>query len=95
MPPVTSSVSQSCFCSDSRLTPFLQGPSSVATVCSTGGTACTSTSDLQAIETWYEGYCNDKAVTTASSSAAGSTSTSSSGSSSGSTSSKSTTGNTW
>lgn len=86
VPPVTSTADSSCFCGDSRLTPFLQGTSGVSQVC--GASSCTSTTDLQTIEAWYENYCNAKAATTTSSSGSASTSTSSdsnSSSSSGST----------
>ncbi|KAM3077576.1 hypothetical protein ACMFMG_006912 [Clarireedia jacksonii] len=76
-----SSSYNSCFCSDSRLTPFLQGTSGVSSVC--GAASCTSSTDLQTIESWYEGYCNEKtAATTTTSSSGSSTATSSSNSSS-------------
>ncbi|ESZ96270.1 hypothetical protein SBOR_3325 [Sclerotinia borealis F-4128] len=84
VPPVTADVSSSCFCADSTLTPFLTGTAGVSSVC--GATSCTSTADLQSIETWYEQYCNTgSASTTTSSSGSASTSDSSSGSSSDST----------
>lgn len=76
-PPASSTTDSSCFCSDARLTPFLQGTSGVSTVC--GAASCTSATDLQAIESWYESYCNVKATTTTTtSSGSGSTATSSS-----------------
>jgi hypothetical protein len=59
-PPHIATTSQSCFCSDPRLTPFLQGPSGVSSVCTAA--SCTSTSDLQAIENWYESYCGVKGI---------------------------------
>ncbi|TGO52719.1 hypothetical protein BCON_0136g00140 [Botryotinia convoluta] len=84
IPPVTADVSSSCFCADSRLTPFLTGTAGVSSVC--GAASCTSDTDLQSIETWYQQYCNTQsASTTTSSSGSSATSSSSSGSSSGST----------
>lgn len=76
-PPVTTDVSSSCFCADSRLLPFLTGTAGVSSVC--GAASCTSTTDLQTIETWYEQYCNTASTTTSSSGSAA-TSSSSSGS---------------
>jgi len=55
VPPVVSTVSSDCFCSDSRLTPFLQGPSGVQSVC-TAAAGC-STNEYQAIEDWYSNLC--------------------------------------
>ncbi|ATZ46454.1 hypothetical protein BCIN_01g10450 [Botrytis cinerea B05.10] len=82
-PPARADVSSSCFCSDSRLTPFLAGTTGVSQVC--GAASCTSDTDLQSIETWYQQYCNTQsASTTTSSSGSAATSSSSSGSSSGS-----------
>ncbi|TEY57127.1 hypothetical protein BOTCAL_0221g00200 [Botryotinia calthae] len=83
-PPARADVSSSCFCADSRLTPFLTGTAGVSSVC--GAASCTSDTDLQSIETWYQQYCNTQsASTTTSSSGSAATSSSSSGSSSGST----------
>jgi hypothetical protein len=80
-PPVTSTTDSSCFCSDSRLKPFLEGTSGVSSVC--GAASCTSSTDLQAIESWYESYCNIKSTTgTTTSSSSSSTGTSSSSNSS-------------
>ena len=56
-PPVTPSVSSSCFCGDPRLQPFLQtGTAGVESVC--GATSCTDTADLEKIQSWYDSYCN-------------------------------------
>ncbi|PQE12674.1 integral membrane protein [Rutstroemia sp. NJR-2017a BBW] len=80
-PPAKSTTDSSCFCSDSRLTPFLQGTSGVSSVC--GAASCTSSTDLQTIESWYESYCNVKSTTgTTTSSSSSSTGTSSSSNSS-------------
>ncbi|APA06528.1 hypothetical protein SS1G_12771 [Sclerotinia sclerotiorum 1980 UF-70] len=77
VPPQTADVSSSCFCADARLKPFLTGTTGVSSVC--GAASCTSTADLQAIETWYEQYCNTpSASTTASSGGSSATSSSSS-----------------
>ena len=58
-PPVTTSVSSSCFCGDPRLQPFLQsGTSGVESVC--GAASCQDTPSLQKIQSWYETYCNVK-----------------------------------
>ncbi|TVY36307.1 hypothetical protein LSUB1_G005862 [Lachnellula subtilissima] len=48
-PPAQTSVNQNCFCTDTRLTPFLQGTSNVASVC--GAASCSAASDLQALQT--------------------------------------------
>lgn len=46
----------SCFCADARLSPFDQsGTAGVSQVC--GPQSCTSDTDLQAIKTWYSGFC--------------------------------------
>jgi hypothetical protein len=83
----SNTVDSSCFCADSRLTPFLQGTSGVSSVC--GAASCTSITDLQTIESWYESYCNIKSTTgTTTSSSSSSTATSSSNSSSSSNSGK-------
>ena len=76
-PPVLSSTDSGCFCSDTRLTPILQGTAGVSSVC--GATSCTAASDLTAIETWYKGYCgiDTQASATASCASASSTGTSS------------------
>ncbi|QSZ35362.1 hypothetical protein DSL72_008232 [Monilinia vaccinii-corymbosi] len=82
-PPAISAVSSSCFCGDSRLTPFLTGTAGVSSVC--GAASCTSTTDLQSIETWYQQYCNTQSASTPAStttSSSGSEATFSSGSSS-------------
>jgi len=84
-PPAQTSVNQNCFCTDTRLTPFLQGTSEVASVC--GAASCSAASDLQALQTWYEGYCKSTSSSTAagaattSTGAAGSSTTTSTGSS--------------
>ena len=58
-PPVLSSISQSCFCSDTRLTSILQGDAGVLAAC--GPASCQDSTSQQAIENWYAGYC-DKAA---------------------------------
>jgi hypothetical protein len=75
-PPVTSTVSEPCFCGDPRLQPFLdQGTAGVSSVC--GPLSCTATADLQAIQSWYETYCNEgQSNPTTTSGAAGATGTS-------------------
>lgn len=45
-----------CFCADARLTPFNQdGTAGVSSVC--GSASCSSTTDLQAVKTWYQNFC--------------------------------------
>lgn len=84
VPPITADVSSSCFCANDKLKPFLTGSSGVAQVC--GAASCTSDTDLQSIETWYQQYCNIQSTsTTTSSSGSAATSSSSSGSASNST----------
>ncbi|TVY86593.1 hypothetical protein LAWI1_G007215, partial [Lachnellula willkommii] len=70
-PPAQTSVNQNCFCTDTRLTPFLQGTSNVASVC--GAASCSAESDLQAIQTWYEGYCQSTSGTSTSAGGAATT----------------------
>jgi hypothetical protein len=63
-----------CFCNDSRLKPFLTaGTTGVSSVC-IGDGRCTAADDLQKIQTWYEGFCNDK-VTSPTTTSTSSTST--------------------
>ncbi|CAD6441506.1 3c287563-859c-41ed-ba38-5871486faee1 [Sclerotinia trifoliorum] len=76
VPPKIADVSSSCFCADARLKPFLTGTTGVSSVC--GAASCTSTTDLQAIETWYEQYCNTPSASTTSSGGSSATSSSSS-----------------
>jgi len=78
VPPQTSSVDQNCFCTDTRLTPFLQGTAEVESVCTAA--SCTSQADLQAIENWYKSYCGKSAATTTSSGSAATGTSSGSGS---------------
>jgi hypothetical protein len=60
-PPNIAATSSSCFCADPRLTPLLnQGTAGVQSVCSTASGECTATADLEAIQNWYAGYCNEK-----------------------------------
>ena len=80
-PHALTSTSQSCFCNDADLTPFLQGTAAVAAKC--GPESCQDTASLQQILNWYEGYCNKGVVqpvgtstTTSSTSTATSTNTS-------------------
>lgn len=75
-PPVTSAPSQSCFCSDARLTSILQGTTGVEAAC--GPASCQDTASLQAIQSWYEGYCNVKGVTNPSATTAAASSASTS-----------------
>jgi len=85
-PPVLASVSSTCFCADSRLTPFLEsGTAGVTSACKASSAvagSCTSTSDLDKIQSWYATFCNLKdpnaATTTTSGSAATGTGSSSS-----------------
>ncbi|RAL63029.1 hypothetical protein DID88_004114 [Monilinia fructigena] len=79
-PPAIADVSSSCFCGDARLKPFLTGTAGVSSVC--GAASCTSTTDLQSIETWYEQYCNAQSASTTTSSSGSAATSSSSGSSS-------------
>lgn len=83
-PPAITTVSTSCFCADSRLTPIIDsGTAGVSTVC--GPESCTATADLEAIQSWYATECNLKdpnsatATTTGSASTATGTSSSSTG----------------
>ncbi|TVY17166.1 hypothetical protein LARI1_G004578 [Lachnellula arida] len=78
-PPAQTSVNQNCFCTDTRLTPFLQGTSNVASVC--GAASCSAESDLQAIQTWYEGYCQSTSGGTSTSAGGAATTTGTAGSS--------------
>ncbi|KAI9644017.1 hypothetical protein NHQ30_007369 [Ciborinia camelliae] len=80
VPPITADVSSSCFCSDARLKPFITGTAGVSSVC--GAASCTSTTDLQSIETWYEQYCNTQSASTTTSSSGSAATSSSSDSSS-------------
>lgn len=77
-PPNIPAVSQTCFCGDARLTPFITGYSEVSAVC--GPASCTDTADLAAVQSWYETYCGEKAAATTTSSGAASTGTGSSSS---------------
>jgi hypothetical protein len=76
-PPVTTSPSQSCFCSKPTLQTFLQGTAATAATC--GPASCQDTTSLQQIINWYEGFCNkgvpQPAVTSTATSTATSTST--------------------
>jgi len=93
-PPALAQTSDSCFCSDSRLTPFTSdGTAGVTSVCT--GSTCSSAQDLQAIKSWYESFCKAATTTTATTSAATSTSTKSGSSGSGSSSSNGTLHQTW
>ena len=76
-PPNIAAVNDNCFCTDSRLTALDNaGTTGVSTVCGTTSPySCTSASDLQAIKTWYDNFCNTKHATT-STAAGGATSTS-------------------
>jgi hypothetical protein len=80
-PPAIAATSNTCFCADPRLKPFLDtGTSGVATVCTAA--SCTDSNSLLKIQSWYEGYCNEQSsnpTTTAGGSAA--TGTGSAGSS--------------
>ncbi|TVY48748.1 hypothetical protein LOCC1_G001646 [Lachnellula occidentalis] len=78
-PPAQSSVNQNCFCTDTRLTPFSQGTSEVASVC--GAASCSAASDLQALQTWYEGYCKGTTSSTSTGAAGATTTTGAAGSS--------------
>jgi len=78
-PPAQTSVNQNCFCTDTRLTPFLQGTSNVASVC--GAASCSAASDLQALQTWYEGYCKSTSATTSTTAGGTATTTGTAGSS--------------
>ncbi|TVY59228.1 hypothetical protein LCER1_G000217 [Lachnellula cervina] len=78
-PPAQTSVNQNCFCTDTRLTPFLQGTSNVASVC--GAASCSSDSDLQALQTWYEGYCKSTSGGTSTTAGGATTTTGAAGSS--------------
>jgi len=82
-PPVTSTVSEPCFCGDPRLQPFQDaGTAGVSSVC--GPQSCTADADLLAIQKWYDSYCNINQAnpTTTTSGAPGATGTSSGGGSS-------------
>ena len=56
-PPHLTAISQTCFCSDTRLTSILQGDAGVLAAC--GATSCQDSASQQAIENWYGGYCNE------------------------------------
>jgi len=93
-PPAIATVSDSCFCSDSRLTPFTDaGTTGVSQVC--GSASCSAASDLQAIKTWYTTFCAANSGVTGSTTSTGtsSTATSTSNTSNGSSSSNSKSGN--
>ncbi len=63
-----------------------------------GALSCTAAADLQALKTWYEGYCSSidsDSTTTTTAGGAASTSTGSSSSSSSSSKHTSTAGTTW
>jgi len=70
-PPNIPAVDPTCFCTDTRLTPFDDaGTTGVTQVCGAGIGFCTAASDLQAIKTWYDSYCaSNKGVTATSSGA--------------------------
>jgi len=93
-PPKLSAVSESCFCGDPRLQPFLDsGTAGVSQVC--GAASCQDTTSLQKIQSWYETYCNLKnSNPTTTSGSAGATGTGSSGST-GSSSSQAAVNQTW
>jgi len=83
-PPNIAEINDSCFCTDTRLTPFDDsGTAGVSSVC--GPASCTDATSLQDIKTWYDGFCaanKDVTSATTSGTAATATGTSSSGSSS-------------
>lgn len=59
---VSATPANTCFCADPRLKPFLNaGTAGVSSVC-IGDGRCTATDDLQKIQNWYEGFCNEKAT---------------------------------
>ncbi|KAF4620094.1 hypothetical protein G7Y89_g14728 [Cudoniella acicularis] len=105
-PPNIAATSDSCFCSDARLTPIStdSGTTGVSQVCGTSSPeSCTAASDLQAVKTWYSNFCSTKtgSTTTSSSGATAATgtgsssATASSGSSSSSSGSSSGASQTW
>lgn len=83
-PPHITTINDSCFCSDPRLTAITEsGTAWVSGVCPSTPGSCTATADLQAIQSWYTSFCaankgvTSAATTTATNSAATSSSTSS------------------
>jgi len=56
-PPAQNQVNQNCFCTDTRLTPFLTGNANVQSVC--GPQSCSADADLTAIRNWYTGFCKN------------------------------------
>jgi len=83
-PPNIASTDDNCFCTDSRLSAFDTdaGVTGVSAVC--GPASCNAQTDLQAIKTWFDNFCNTKkVVTTTAAGGAVSTSTGSSQNSSG------------
>ena len=79
-PPNIATIDPTCFCTDTRLTPFDNaGTSGVSQVC-IGAGSCTTTADLQAIKTWYDSYCASNKGSTGSPTGGSSTPTSTSGS---------------
>ncbi|KAH8815431.1 hypothetical protein F5884DRAFT_817768 [Xylogone sp. PMI_703] len=52
----------SCFCGDARLKPFTTSLQGVSQVC--GPASCQDAASLQAIQNWYDGYCNTSASAT-------------------------------
>ncbi|KAG9248340.1 hypothetical protein BJ878DRAFT_413006 [Calycina marina] len=75
VPPAVTTASKSCFCADSRLKDFTTGTAGVESVC--GDASCQDTDSLQALETWYQTFCNlvVTSTTAVTSGAAGSTGT--------------------
>jgi len=85
-PPVLASVSSTCFCADSRLSPFMQsGTAGVTSACKASAAvagSCTATSDLEKIQSWYATFCNLKDPNAAVTTTAGSPASTGTGSSS-------------
>ncbi|KAN0122826.1 hypothetical protein V8E51_001152 [Hyaloscypha variabilis] len=80
-PPNIPAVNPTCFCTDTRLTPFDDpGTSGVSQVCNDAG-SCTATADLQAIKNWYDSYCAANKGSTGTTTGGSSSPTSTSGSS--------------
>jgi len=61
-PPNIAQTSSFCFCGDPRLKPMLQGTTGVQSVCTTNPGECTDQADLQKIQNWYAGYCNEQST---------------------------------
>jgi len=75
VPPIVGEVSTSCFCADSRLKSFgNSGTAGISSICA----SCTTTDELQKLQSWYQTLCNIQATPTTSAGSGGSSTSSTS-----------------